>query len=200
MSLNLASRAKFNLKNANILLVETGPMTMDIMVQILSGFGAKDMHRAASAEAAKALISKATFDLVLVDSVLGNDEGYGLVRWIRQDAPEINRYAPVLMVTAHTAMSRVTQARDCGAHFIVAKPLTPTVLLERILWIAKEQRPFVSCDQYNGPDRRFKFDGPPAGSSGRRHDDLSETLGEAQAPNMSQDQIDAMLNSRKVSA
>ena len=70
-------------------------------------------------------------------------------------------------------------------------------MLERILWIAREQRPFVA---YAGPDRRFKFDGPPEGGAGRRRDDLSKDVGDAVAPNMSQDQIDALLSVKRVSA
>jgi hypothetical protein len=69
-------------------------------------------------------------------------------------------------------------------------------MLERILWVAREQRGFVACDSYAGPDRRFKFDGPPAGGPGRRRDDLSADVGDAVMPNMSQDQIDALLQQR----
>ncbi len=198
MALDVESRAKFNLKNASILIIETGNMAMDILVQVLSGFGAKDMQKVDKVVNAKAILSKVVFDLVLVGETLGSDDGIELVTWLRRDAPSNNKYVPVLMLSSHTAQSRVRLARDCGTHFIVAKPLTPVVILERILWVAREERPFVSCSSYAGPDRRFKFDGPPEGSSGRRADDLSAKIGDAVMPNMSQDQIDALLNAKKV--
>ena len=60
------------------------------------------------------------------------------------------------------------RARDCGANFILARPLSPEVLLERILWIAREKRHFISCSSYVGPDRRFHEAGPPVGMPERR--------------------------------
>lgn len=198
MSLDPGSRAKFNLRNTSILLVQAGTMGMDILVQIMVGFGAKNLHKCDNADLAKQTISRIDMDLIIVDAVLGDDDGYDLVRWIRHHAPEPNRFAPLIMISAHNQVSKIARARDCGAHFIIAKPLTPVVLLERILWIAKEQRRMVSTEAYTGPDRRFKFEGPPAGTKGRRRDDLSEHLGAASAPNMSQDQIDSLMAPRKV--
>ena len=81
---------------------------------------------------------------------------------------------------------------------MVAKPITPKVLLDRIFWVAKEDRLFVATDTYVGPDRRFKRLGPPAGMSGRRKDDLPAELGAASTPNLSQDQIDGLLKPMKV--
>ena len=56
----------------------------------------------------------------------------------------------------------------------VAKPLTPSVVLQRIHWVASDKRQFVDVvdGSYVGPDRRFKFEGPPPGSEGRRETDL----------------------------
>ena len=78
------------------------------------------------------------------------------------------------------------------------KPLTPIILIERIFWVAHAGRSFVTTDKYVGPNRRFRFDGPPTGEVGRRYDDLKEDLGAAIEPNMSQDQIDALMLPRKV--
>ncbi|MGC5376454.1 hypothetical protein ACPXAO_23390, partial [Salmonella enterica] len=58
--------------------------------------------------------------------------------------------------------------------------------------------PFVECDSFIGPDRRFKNMGPPPGTNGRRKTDVQEDLGEATAPNMSQSEIDALLKPTKV--
>jgi hypothetical protein len=92
----------------------------------------------------------------------------------------------------------VNRARDCGAHFIMTKPLTPIAVLERVLWIAREGRRFIECDTYTGPDRRFKNEGVPPGVEGRRRDDLQGEIGEADTPNMDQELIDGMLKTRRV--
>ena len=125
-------------------------------------------------------------------------DGYDFLRWLRRDSQEPNRYAPAILLTSHTRSSRIQWARDCGAHFVVTKPIQADVLLERIFWVAKDERMFIDCDAYVGPDRRFKFEGPPAGMEGRRSSDLQADLGAASDPNMSQDELDAMLKVRKI--
>jgi len=197
VAFDIESKARFNLKHASILLVETPGVNLDILGQIMTGFGAKSLHRCGSAGEARAAIGRAEMDLMLISPFLTDESGFDLVRWIRREAPDPNRFAPVIMVSPHTEHSKVARARDCGAHFLIAKPLTPAVILERILWVARSQRPFVSCAEYVGPERRFKFEGPPS-TGGRRRDDLSSKVGAAIEPNMSQDQIDALMAPRKV--
>jgi hypothetical protein len=43
-------------------------------------------------------------------------------------------------------------------------------LLQRILWVSRDKRPFVEVGEYLGPDRRFKMDGPPQGMARREGD------------------------------
>ncbi len=102
----------------------------------------------------------------------------------------------MILLIGHTQKAHVLHARDCGANAVVAKPLKPDVLYRRIAWLARDIRKFVISDGYTGPDRRFKAIGPPAGTEGRRDTDLSLKVGESSAPNMSQDEIDAMLNGK----
>jgi hypothetical protein len=43
---------------------------------------------------------------------------------------------PVILVTGHTRTSQIFKLRDAGQLCHVAKPITPKVLLERIVWVA----------------------------------------------------------------
>ena len=92
----------------------------------------------------------------------------------------------------------IFKLRDAGSNYVVAKPITPKVLLERIFWVAREERAFIECDSYIGPDRRFKHEGPPPGTDGRRKDDLPAEVGDAQTPNMSDDEIANLMRPAKV--
>lgn len=198
MGLSPDSRARFNLERASVLLLEESTMGMSILVQILSGFGAKVLHRAENVEEAQGLVAKVELDLVVADALGPAGAGYDFVRWLRRSRIEPNCYVPVLLTAGHTPGNAVQKARDCGAHFVMTKPLTPIAVLERVLWIAREGRRFVECDNYMGPDRRFKNEGVPAGMTGRRRDDLVGDVGEASEPNMEQDSIDGMLKTRRV--
>ncbi len=196
MGLNPESRARFNLERASILILEPSQMGMNILVQILTGFGAKVLHRCETVKAAQDCVQTTELDLAIVDAMGG--EGYDYIKWLRHSRVEPNCFVPVLLTAGHTPSAAVNQARDCGAHFIMAKPLTPITVLERILWIAREGRRFVECDTYMGPDRRFKNEGVPAGMAGRRRDDLHGDLGEAEMPNMDQEIIDGLMKTRRV--
>jgi DNA-binding response OmpR family regulator len=194
------TEAHVNLKNATILLAEPNLLGMDILGQILMGFGAKKVLRAENHADAKHLIETNDIDLIICEGALdeGGPDGYDLIHWLRRSKLEPNAFAPVLLISAHTSTANVARARDCGANFLVAKPLSSTTVLERIVWVARQKRSFVSCDVYVGPDRRFKNHGPPEGSDGRRSSDLrGEVATLASEPNMSQDQIDNLIQPQR---
>jgi response regulator RpfG family c-di-GMP phosphodiesterase len=182
MALDPASRVRFNLDRAVILLLDDTEVGMSILVQIVTGLGAKDLYRCATVEKAQEIALKHRIDLAIVDSLSPSGAGYDFVKWLRTSTPEPSCYTPVLLTTAHTPARDVNKARDCGGHIIVKKPIAPIVILERIIWMSKEGRPFLYSDGYVGPDRRFHDDGPPDGVGRRRGDVAETTVNVAQEP------------------
>lgn len=170
MALDVASRARFNLEKASILLLDDTPMGMSILVQIVTGLGAKQLHRCSSIEMAQEVAVTQEIDLAIIDAMAPEGRGYDFVQWLRREGQEPNCYAPVLITTAHTPASDIVRARDAGGHFIIKKPIAPIVLLERIIWVSRAGRPFLFTGTYVGPDRRFRDDGPPDGVGRRRED------------------------------
>ena len=190
---------KVNLEKLAVLIVDNNQLSLDILGQVVMGFGVRNISRAQTVKEAKEASLRGPLDFVLCDAQLPDEDGYALLRWMRREAPEPNKYAAAVVVTGHTRISQVMKARECGAHFIVAKPITPAVLLQRLFWVSKDERMFVDCEAYVGPDRRFRaLAGPPPGMTGRRHDDLAEDLGEAQGANMDQALIDSLMKPAKV--
>jgi CheY-like chemotaxis protein len=171
MALDPESRRRFNLSKTTVLVLDPSPVGLDILVQILKGFGARQIHRSLTVEDAKAKVLEHQIDLMVVDTIAESGEGYEFVRWLRKGVAEPNRHAPVLLTAAHTRASDVASARDCGSHFIVTKPLAPIVVLERIIWIAREGRAFLLSDGYVGPDRRFARPDDKGDHPRRRYDD-----------------------------
>jgi CheY-like chemotaxis protein len=171
MALDPKSRQRINLSKTVVLLLDPSQTGLSILSQILNGLGARNIHRCSTIEEAKDVAEKVQIDLMIIDTISATGDGYAFVRWLRKNVPPPNRHAPVLLTTGHTRTSDVKNARDCGSHFIVAKPLAPVVMLERIIWIVKQGRPFLLSDNYIGPDRRFGKREPPANHPRRRHDD-----------------------------
>ena len=175
-----------------MLLLDGKPSGADILGQVFHGFGVRQAVRCATAEDALRELETGEFELIVCDGDLPDGQSYDLVSRLRASNLEPNRYCPIVVVTAHTPSAYVERARDCGANFVVAKPLRPMVLLERIIWVCMDTRTFVELESYIGPDRRFQFLGPPVGVDGRRRGD-DEELGEASTPNLSQSEIDNVL-------
>jgi len=194
----LQPSTRINLEKASVLVLDDNGPSLDILSQVVSGFGVNQLSRAESVKEAQALVGTKTFDLIISDVQIPEVDGIEFINWLRREAPETNRYVPVILVTGHTRTTDIFRTRDAGANFTVAKPITPKVLLERIFWVAREERAFIECDAYVGPDRRFKYEGPPIGIEGRRRDDLPAEVGTAQEANMSQDEINSLMKVAKV--
>ncbi len=194
----LQPSTRINLEKATVLVLDDNGPSLEILSQVVAGFGVKQLHKADSVKDAQELVRSKTFDLIISDVQIPDVDGIEFINWLRRESPEANRYVPVILVTGHTRSSDIFRTRDAGANFTVAKPITPKVLLERIFWVAREERPFIECETYVGPDRRFKYEGPPIGMEGRRRDDLPAEVGQAQEANMSQDEINSLMKVAKV--
>ena len=186
------------MRSIGVLCVDSNSLGLDIMGQMLMGFGVERIARAQSGQEARLALSRQEFDLLLCDSLLVDETGASLISWLRRSPVEPNRFLPTILMAGHASPSEVSAARSCGASFVVCKPTSPQVLMDRILWVAKGGRPFIESANYVGPDRRWKFEGPPAGEKGRRATDLSGAIGEAKQPNLSQDEINEVIRPQKV--
>jgi len=155
---------RINLANAEVLLVDSQPEGLDILAQTFAGFGMHTPHRCSTAAEAMTVVRDRELNLAIVDSAVSDMDGYEFVRWLRRSAGKPNGFMPVILLTGHTKASHIYKGRDCGANLVVRKPVSPMVLLQRIMWAARETRSFVDAPNYCGPDRRFKVLGPPRGS------------------------------------
>ncbi|WP_425992717.1 response regulator [Brevundimonas sp. TWP2-3-2] len=189
---------RVNLARSKVLLVDHNQNSLDMLSSIFHGFGVKLQIKCGSTPEAVSIMETRDVDLVLIDCSMPEMDGYDFTRWLRRETKPPVRYTPVILLTGHAAQSKVRKGRDCGASFVVTKPLTPNVLLQRILWLGADERNLVECDTYVGPDRRVRSLGPPVGMPGRRSGDLSEHVGAATEANMDQSSIDMMMKPMKV--
>ncbi|GAW40126.1 hypothetical protein SH203_00520 [Brevundimonas sp. SH203] len=153
---SLRESAVFNLAGAVTMVVDDSPFSLTLTSNALAGFGIRPSFAIGSGAEAKQMLADRTVDLLVVDTDMPDIDGFELVRWLRQSAPNPNAFIPVIMTASHIRRGRVAEARDCGANFVVTKPFSPALLLERILWVARDTRPFLEVGDYLGPDRRFR--------------------------------------------
>jgi CheY-like chemotaxis protein len=196
--MSLDPQLRINLERSVVLLIDDNPQALEALSSMFRGFGVLKQYKCSSASEAMHFVKTQNLDLIVVDSAMPDMDGYDFVSWLRRDAPPEAIFTPVIMLTGHAARSMIEKSRDSGANFVVTKPFTPQVLLQRIYYVAKDERQMVRCDTYVGPDRRFKNVGPALGSKGRRKDDLSAHVGAAKDPNMDQSDIDMFMKPSKV--
>ena len=191
---------RLNLSKSNILLVQGSSAELDILGQMFVGFAVKTIRKCQNIEEADEAVRGGVFDLIVLDADMPDRAGLDFIAALRRMSDNPNRLAPVLVTCGHAARGLVRRTMDCGANFVVAKPITPKIMFDRVVWLARDEREFVDCDAYAGPDRRRRSYGPPAGEQGRRHDDLSVEVGQPVGPDMSQSAIDAMFNPKRAVA
>ena len=157
----LRGSAVINLTGAVTMVVDDSAFALDLTTQALLGFGIRSRHVCHGGAEAMEILKEQNIDLLVVDCEMPGINGFELVRWLRRSGLEPNAFVPVIMTAAHIRRTRVAEARDCGANFIVTKPFSATTLLERIVWVSRDERPFLEIGDYFGPDRRFRKAPPP---------------------------------------
>ncbi|HUH22550.1 MAG TPA: response regulator [Brevundimonas sp.] len=175
---SLRESAVFNFAGAVTMVIDDSPFALELTAQALLGFGIKVRHSCNSAAQAIAVLRDRPVDLILVDCEMPGMSGYEFVRWLRRSGLEPNAFAPVIMTAAHVRRTKVSEARDCGANFLITKPFSAGVLLERIVWVARDARPFLEVGDYFGPDRRFRSE--PWEGLERRSEEIRKAEFEAQ--------------------
>lgn len=165
------SKGWINLEKAEVLLLDDQDFGLNVLVQIVTAFGVRHFHRCTSIDEARDIAHHRELHLIIANANLRTSCAYDFVAWLRRSGLQPNAFAPAVLISGHSQLSDVRKARDCGCNYVMAKPVSPDELLKRILWIARERRPFVACADYTGPDRRVSDTGPPAGIPGRRATD-----------------------------
>ena len=177
-----------NLKDLVILVADPSPYMTMLVHSMLRGFGANKVHEVRSAVDAIQTLSSQKVDILLCDSRLPPRGGLALTLALRRKVDNKNRTVPILLMSSDARESTIKRARDAGANMVIAKPMSPMSLFDRLAWIAFNPRPFVDAANYFGPDRRFKVEGFPGGV-GRRKGDRPVKVAEESGPVLAQDDI-----------
>lgn len=180
---------RLDLRKIEVMVVDDNQHSLDLLSQVLGGFRFKKIQATTSAEEARTLVTTQRYDLIIIDAEMPNDDGFRLTNEIRARIKP-NGTAPIILISGFTPFAKVSRARDVGANVVLKKPISPSVLISRIEWIAQNDRAFVSTETYRGPDRRFRMQALSDGQDERRADALALAATPERA--MSQGDIDSL--------
>ncbi len=137
-----------------VLVVDDNPHMRRIASTILQAFGIVQIFEAAEAQTAWKILCETNPDVVILDWMMEGMSGIDLTKMIRTSVSSPNPFVPVIMLTGHTSVERVRQARDAGVNEFLAKPVSVTAVLTRLAAVIEHPRPFVRTKLYFGPCRR----------------------------------------------
>jgi two-component system chemotaxis response regulator CheY len=147
-----------------MLLVDDNQHMRALLTEILRAIGVQHVHEATDGAEALQLMRTHPIDIIMSDLEMHPLDGIDFVRLLRNSPDSPNPMAPVIMITGHSTMKRVAEARDVGVNEFLSKPVTAKGVLDRINRVVENPRPFVRTSDYFGPDRRRRsdpaYDGP----------------------------------------
>jgi two-component system, chemotaxis family, chemotaxis protein CheY len=187
------ARFNINLRDLVILVADPSSYMSMLIHSMLRGFGSNKVLEARSSTNVLQVLTNQKIDIMICDSRLPPHGGLPLTRAIRRKQDNANRTIPILVMTSDGREKTVKLARDAGANMVIAKPMSPGSLYDRLAWIAFNPRQFVDTPTYFGPDRRFKIEGYPGGV-GRRKGDKAVEIGEEAGPPLAQGDIDSLFS------
>ncbi|SDE58149.1 response regulator [Rhodospira trueperi] len=144
----------YSLERLNFLIVDDNKHMRALVKTILHALGSKQVQEAADGADAFKELRHFPADIIICDWNMSPLDGLDFVRLVRTGKDSPNPFVPIIMLTGHTEMHRVVEARDAGVHEFLAKPISAKSLYSRVKAIIDRPRPFVRTKTYFGPDRR----------------------------------------------
>ena len=160
----------------HLLVIDDDDRIRGLIKEYLARAGFR-VSAAADAAAARRLLDKLSFDLLVLDVMMPGEDGLSLARWLRSLPGEAGR-TPILILTARGLADDRIAGLAVGADDYLAKPFEPMELVLRIEAILRRASPradAVSRIQLG----RCAFD-PTRGELTRDDQPVRLTQGEAQ--------------------
>ena len=141
-----------------ILLVDDNQHMRMLLTEILRALGVRQIFEAMDGAEALQMMRETQMDLVMTDLTMGPLDGIDFVNLLRNSPDSPGPFIPIIMITGHSTMRRVAEARDAGVNEFLAKPVTARGVIHRINLLIEHPRQYIRCQDYFGPDRRRRQD------------------------------------------
>jgi len=129
------SDAVVSLKNVRVLVVDDEPDALEVLSQILRRSHAHVESASGAAEALSRIASSPP-DVVVTDLAMPEQNGFALLREIRNLPDRHNSNIPVIALTAYARPEDRAQAIDFGFQAHLSKPVDPNALISTIYRLA----------------------------------------------------------------
>lgn len=145
---------KFN--NVHLLLADARPNLRAQLRMALNEAGIENIHNAPEAAAlAEAVEQPLPPDIIVCDAGLRGGDTADSVRAIRNSELGSNPFLCVVALAWTATQDTVSRLVNAGADHVIAGPVAPQQVIDRIDAMINRRKPFVVTADYVGPDRRM---------------------------------------------
>jgi CheY-like chemotaxis protein len=120
------------LQHLSVLVVDDNRHMLNLVKTILHAIGIKNVRLATDAAEAFNEIKHSPVDIIITDWNMAPLDGLDFVRLIRKGSDSPNPNIPIIMLTGHTEMRLVLEARREGVNEVLAKPVSIEAIYSRI--------------------------------------------------------------------
>lgn len=181
----------YDFSGLKVLIIDDSIYMRQIIKILLHGMGFHKIFEAGDGTDALVLMKNNPFDIIFLDWEMPIMNGIEFIRVIRKSSEPYDHLIPIIMVSGHSELKRITEARDAGINEFVVKPLSVQTLYTRIVSVIEKPRPFIKTASFFGPDRRRK---PPSNFSGtEQRAKMMEQLKSLASSSLPQDEIDKVM-------
>jgi phosphoserine phosphatase RsbU/P len=117
--------------SAAVLVVDDVPENRDLLVRRLKRLGIDEIEQASNGLEALAAIERRQFDLVLLDIMMPELDGFGVLERLKTNG-RVNDL-PIVVISALNEIEPVVRCIELGAEDFIFKPFNPTLLRARVL-------------------------------------------------------------------
>jgi two-component system chemotaxis response regulator CheY len=139
------------LRFLKVLVVDDEPYMRKVTRTILTAIGVASVQEAEHGVAGYEMARSNAPDLMIIDWEMPVLNGPQLIQMMRCSEEYLLRDIPVILLTAHSEISRVVESARIGANEFVRKPVSIKTLQDRIVSIVTNPRPTVKIGEYYGP-------------------------------------------------
>lgn len=138
----LEHHAAFGLdvESLDIVIVDDSKTVLTMIRSMISALKVERVRSYDRGDLALQAIMHEPPNVILTDLAMSPMSGMQLLRLIRQQTMEPLCFIPVIVVTAHATERRVAQLFEIGAHHVLAKPMSASVLQNRLKSLVQDPR------------------------------------------------------------
>lgn len=138
----------------HVIVFDDDAFTAKLLETVLVSIGVGKVSVHHNLDEAKQYLMSYTVDCVMMEWLGWKKPSLEFLEFIRTSGKVADPMVPVIMCTGHTDHGHIVRARDAGANEVVAKPISPNQVFDKLYSALFKAREFISDDAFTGPDRR----------------------------------------------